>query len=190
MKSSTVPWDKSSSWSTPKISPNVHHPCHHSKTTCLSVCMCVFVPTAATHFSPLIPTYTFTTGHAIMLVLSSAGQGTLSAMTSLHPNSCGVNKRSSYLTPEAKKDIKDCHCWFYCTFFHCHFWPDTVCVLIQCLDKNTFVLEMLLLPEIHRYFLTSPVKHLAHCLNRLFTDCLYLNIDSVTKSFGGDLFVK
>lgn len=35
-----------------------------------------------------------------------------------------------------------------------------------------------------------PVKHLAHCLNRLFTDCLYLNIDSVTESFGGDLFVK
>lgn len=28
------------------------------------------------------------------------------------------------------------------------------------------------------------------CLNRLYTDCLYLDIDSISESLVGDLFVK
>jgi len=87
---------------------------------CVCVCLCVRVCVCAygsDTFPPLIPAYIFTTGHAIMLVSSSAGQGTLAVMTSLRTNSCGVNKCSSTLTPEAKRDmVKDCRCWLYCTF--------------------------------------------------------------------------
>lgn len=52
MKTSAATWDEYSSWPTPRITPNVTHPCHHSKTTCLwfcALCVCVCAPTAATH---------------------------------------------------------------------------------------------------------------------------------------------
>lgn len=137
---------------TPRITPNVTHPCHHSKTTCLCeyvcarVCthVCLCVPAAAArHLSPLIPAYIFTTGHAIVLASSSAGQGTLwnilyeSVMTSQHAYSCYVNM----WTPEAKEKkkerdiVKTTIVSYIAHFNHCH-WPDAGCVLIQCLDKN------------------------------------------------------
>lgn len=68
IESSTISWDKYSSWLTPRITPNVSHPCHHSKTTCLWVHVCVCVRVCAFSSDTFIPTH--------------------SSPTSLHHGSC------------------------------------------------------------------------------------------------------
>lgn len=178
-------------WPTPAIIPKLHA----YQFVCVYVCVCAYSS------DTLLPTHSslhlhHRPCHDVSVILGWPGDfvnGSYeSAMTSRHAYSCSVNKWPWTVTPEAKRDVvKTAIVGFIAHFNHCHFWPDTGCVLIQCLDKKIlFVSEMLLLFVAWNSLLTSPVKHLAHCLNRLFTDCLYLNIDSVTESFGGDLFVK
>ena len=115
----------------------------------MSLCDCAFCVRAHSSDTrippPLIPAYIFTAGHAVMLVSSSAGQGTLvnstceSAMTSRHAYSCGVNKCCSALTPEAKKRrCQDCQ-----PLVLLHILIIAISDLIQdvcwskCLDKKT-----------------------------------------------------
>lgn len=126
MTSSKVPWISSHHDLLPKNNSKCDPPLpsfQNSMSLCVCVRLCECMPTAVTHLSPLIPAYIFITGHAIMLVSSSAGQGTFvsslceSLVTSLHVYSCDVNNWSSTLMPQAKNDITTA---IFCFWFLLH----------------------------------------------------------------------